>query len=180
MTRRSWTRTFLLALIAGAVIWLVSMRSLLAIVFFVATLVVWLMFELIPGVRGATLRSPVVLPIEREEDDYGRQLSALMMMPLNEAPLARSRVALMFAGYQLSAAERSVLVRWATFALSGGELDYDIQAVPGWAGNRWRVECHVDQAAQALAGAIEGSEAHRIVEAHKTMVSRLLEERRAR
>jgi hypothetical protein len=180
VSRQNWIRSAFITVVGGLVVaWIgVQFGPKTALIAVVVGVVFWIVFEALIRLRGVRVR--IVLPSRREDDeanDYGAQLAALMMMPLNEAPVVRARVAMLFAPFQLSAAERSVLVRWATFALSGSDLDYDVQPVPGFEG-RWRVRCHINQSPQPLDGAIEGAEAHRIVDAHKAMVARLLEERR--
>jgi hypothetical protein len=184
MTRRELVRAFFIAvigaLVAGLLATIVSGQLWIGII---VAVVAWVLIELSwPRFAGRRLRWPVErvtdqLPEPDEASDYGAQVATLMMMPLDEAPLIRARVAKLFAPFQLSNAERSVLVRWATFPLDGTELKYEIEPIPGWDG-RFRVRCYINYSPEPLTGAIESSDAHRIVEAHKTMVARLLEERR--
>jgi len=129
MTRRGWTRTFLLSVIAGALIWFVSTRFLLSLAFFVVTVVFWLLSEWgWPRLADLHLRWPIERAVEQlSDDDLGAQVQALMDMPLHRWPVIRSQVAKLFPNFKLSATERSVLVMWATFPLEGGaELDYHV------------------------------------------------------
>ncbi len=88
------------------------------------------------------------------------------MMPWRRS--SAPEVAKLFAPFQLSNAERSVLVRWATFPLDGTELKYEIEPIPGWNG-RFRVRVYINYRPEPLTGAIESADAHRIVEAHKSI-----------
>ncbi len=178
MSRRDWIRAVLITVVGGLIVlWIADFFGPpTAGIAAVIGIVVWAVFETVIRVRRVRIEWR---GDSDEANDYGAQLATLMMMPLGEASLIRARVAKIFAPFQLSNAERSVLVRWATFPLEGTELKYEIEPIPGWPG-RFRVQCYINYKLEPINGAVEGADAHRIVEAHKAMVARLLEERRPR
>jgi uncharacterized membrane protein len=70
-----------------------------------------------------------VITHDREVSELRDEVAALMGSPVAQPDPVRHQVALAFAQFKLSAPERSLLLLWARRALSGSELEYDVQLV---------------------------------------------------
>jgi len=185
-------RSFFIAFIAAV---LASIANVLAgtrnpAIFLVSVLAVtvvtwvlseWLLHTLGPRLRGLRWRSPLVWKTAAE--DLGSQVEALMGMPLHQWPLIRARTAVMFAEFQLRAAERWVLVIWASLALEGGaDLDYHVDTIPGLS-PRWLLYCsnrneHPSQRLNGTITCFDPEIPHLISAVHRSMVTQLRTDRR--
>jgi len=178
--------------------------AVLALVTLVAAVLVWEGRDYISRMR---LRWPFVLQTEngmgrtgksdgaatvkesdrgdRELADLRVEVAALMATPTEWTPEIRHKAALMSANFKLTAPERSLFVTWAGLALTGSDLDYDVQMVPDIPGQPTRVgsvhyelrcwdkNAYPKKQLMGVIAAQERDELLRLAAAHRTMVAQL-------
>lgn len=126
-----------------------------------------------------------VIRRDREVSELRDEVAALMGNPIAESDPIRHQVALAFAQFKLSAPERSLLLLWARRALSGSDLEYDVQLVSDNPNEAPRPEAmHFELSCwdrnpypkQRLMGTVTASDREellRIAGAHRTVISQM-------